>query len=120
MKNTSAVGTTRACRPWLAPVAAATSAEGFRLFADRIGVSKNDSLIDYVLFEDAMREVMNESDQRRVAVLDPVKLIIDNYPAGQFEDCAVTNHPLTSGTWHAHHAVWPRTVDRRRRLPGNA
>ena len=70
------------------------SAEGFRLFADRIGVSKNDSLIDYVLFEDAMREVMNESDQRRVAVLDPVKLIIDNYPAGQFEDCAVTNHPL--------------------------
>ena len=55
------------------------SAEGFRLFAERIGVSKNDSLIDYVLFEDAMREVMNESDLRRVAVLDPVKLIIDNY-----------------------------------------
>ena len=70
------------------------SAEGFRLFAERIGVSKNDSLIDYVLFEDAMREVMNESDQRRVAVLDPLKLIIDNYPEGQFEDCSVTNHPL--------------------------
>lgn len=70
------------------------SAEGFRLFADRIGVSKNDSLIDYVLFEDAMREVMNESDQRRVAVLDPLKLIIDNYPAGQFEDCSAPNHPL--------------------------
>jgi glutaminyl-tRNA synthetase len=70
------------------------SAAGFRLFADRIGVSKNDSLIDYVLFEDAMREVMNESDQRRVAVLDPLKLIIDNYPAGQFEDCAAPNHPL--------------------------
>ncbi len=70
------------------------SPAGFRLFAERIGVSKNDSLIDYVLFEDAMREVMNESDQRRVAVLDPVKLIIDNYPAGQFEECTVTNHPL--------------------------
>jgi glutaminyl-tRNA synthetase len=70
------------------------SAEGFRLFAERIGVSKNDSLIDYVLFEDAMREVMNESDQRRIAVLDPVKLIIDNYPEGQVEECHAPNHPL--------------------------
>jgi glutaminyl-tRNA synthetase len=70
------------------------SAEGFRLFAERIGVSKNDSLIDYVLFEDAMREVMNESDQRRVAVLDPLKLIIDNYPEGQVEECFAPNHPL--------------------------
>ena len=70
------------------------SAEGFRLFAERIGVSKNDSLIDYVLFEDAMREVMNESDQRRIAVLDPVKLIIDNYPEGQVEECFAPNHPL--------------------------
>jgi len=70
------------------------SAEGFRLFAERIGVSKHDSLIDYVLFEDAMREVMNESDQRRIAVLDPVKLIIDNYPEGQVEECSAPNHPL--------------------------
>jgi len=70
------------------------SAEGFRLFAERIGVSKNDSLIDYVLFEDAMREVMNESDQRRIAVLDPLKLIIDNYPEDQVEECFAPNHPL--------------------------
>ncbi len=70
------------------------SAEGFRLFAERMGVSKNDSLIDYVLFEDAMREVMNESDQRRIAVLDPLKLIIDNYPADQVEECHAPNHPL--------------------------
>ncbi len=70
------------------------SAAGFRLFAERIGVSKNDSLIDYVLFEDAMREVMNESDQRRIAVLDPLKLIIDNYPEGQVEECFAPNHPL--------------------------
>ncbi len=70
------------------------SPEGFKLFAARLGVPNNDSLIDDVLFEDAMREVMNETDERRVAVLDPLKLIIDNYPAGQFEDCSVTNHPL--------------------------
>ena len=68
--------------------------EGFHLFAERIGVSKADSLIDYVLFEDCMREVMNESDERRFAVLDPLKLIIDNYPEGHSEDCVVHNHPF--------------------------
>ncbi|MDR2188602.1 MAG: glutamine--tRNA ligase/YqeY domain fusion protein [Azonexus sp.] len=66
---------------------------GFRLFAERIGVSKTDSLIDYSRFEDAQREVMNETDERRVAVLDPLKLIIDNYPAGQVEQCLAPNHP---------------------------
>jgi len=70
------------------------SPEGFHLFAERIGVSKADSLIDYVLFEDCMREVMNESAERRFAVLDPLKLIIDNYPQGQSEDCVVHNHPF--------------------------
>ena len=68
--------------------------EGFRLFADRIGVSKSDSLIDYVLFEDCMREVLNEAAERRIAVLDPLRLIVDNYPQGQSEDCFAPNHPL--------------------------
>ncbi len=68
--------------------------EGFHLFAERIGVSKSDSLIDYVLFEECIREVMNESAERRVAVLDPLKLIIDNYPEDQSEDCIVHNHPF--------------------------
>jgi glutaminyl-tRNA synthetase len=68
--------------------------EGFHLFAERIGVSKADSLIDYSLFEDCMREVLNESSQRRVAVLDPLKLIIDNYPEGESEECLAPNHPL--------------------------
>ena len=69
-------------------------AEGFRLFAERIGVSKSDSLIDYVLFEDCMRDVLNESAERRIAVLDPLKLIITNYPEGQVEECFAPNHPL--------------------------
>ena len=68
--------------------------EGFRLFAERVGVSKSDSLIEYTLLEEAMREVMNESTERRFAVLDPLKLVIDNYPAGQSEDCVVHNHPF--------------------------
>jgi glutaminyl-tRNA synthetase len=67
--------------------------EGFRLFAERIGVSKADSWIDYSILEDSMREVLNESAPRRVAVLDPLKLIIDNYPADQKETCEAPNHP---------------------------
>ncbi len=67
--------------------------EGFRLFAERIGVSKADSWIDYSVLEDCMREVLNETAPRRVAVLDPLKLIIDNYPANQQEMCETPNHP---------------------------
>ena len=66
---------------------------GFKLFTDRIGVSKADSWIDYVILEDCMREVLNESAHRRVAVLDPVKLIINNFPDDQEEDCFAPNHP---------------------------
>ena len=69
-------------------------AEGFKLFTDRIGVSKADSWIDYSTFEDCMREVLNISAERRIAVLDPIKLVIDNYPTDQVEDCFAPNHPL--------------------------
>jgi len=69
-------------------------AEGFKLFTDRIGVSKADSWIDYSTFEDCMREVLNINAERRIAVLDPIKLVIDNYPADQVEDCFAPNHPL--------------------------
>ena len=57
--------------------------EGFRLFAERIGVSKSDSWIDMSVLEDCMREDLNARAPRRMAVLDPVRLVIDNYPAGQ-------------------------------------
>jgi glutaminyl-tRNA synthetase len=67
--------------------------EGLRRFAERIGVSKADSWIDYSVLEDCMREHLNEVAQRRVAVLDPLKLVIDNYPEGQQEDCFAPNHP---------------------------
>ena len=67
--------------------------EGFRLFAERIGVSKADSWIDFSVLEDCMREHLNEVAPRRIAVLDPLKLIIDNYPDGQSEECFAPNHP---------------------------
>jgi glutaminyl-tRNA synthetase len=67
--------------------------EGFRLFADRIGVSKSNSWIDYSILEDCMREDLNGRAPRRMAVLDPLKLIIDNYPPGHEEECLAPNHP---------------------------
>lgn len=70
------------------------TAEGFRLFADRIGVSKSDSWIDMSVLEECMREDLNLSAERRIAVLDPLKLIIDNYPEDQEEECFAPNHPL--------------------------
>ncbi len=70
------------------------TAEGFKLFTDRIGVSKADSWIEYTILEDCMREVLNQSAERRIAVLDPIKLVIDNYPEHQVEDCFAPNHPL--------------------------
>ncbi len=67
--------------------------EGFRLFAERIGVAKADSWIEFAILEDCMREHLNEVAPRRMAVLDPVKLVIDNYPADREEPCEVPNHP---------------------------
>ncbi|MES2405706.1 MAG: glutamine--tRNA ligase/YqeY domain fusion protein [Pseudomonadota bacterium] len=67
---------------------------GFRLFTDRIGVSKADSWIDMSVLEDCMREDLNLAAERRIAVLNPLKLVIDNYPDKQNEDCFAPNHPL--------------------------
>ncbi|RTL50416.1 MAG: glutamine--tRNA ligase/YqeY domain fusion protein [Rhodocyclaceae bacterium] len=67
--------------------------EGFQLFSERIGVTKSDSLIDMSVLEDCMRETLNESAPRRIAVLDPVKLILDNVPEDHEEWCEAPNHP---------------------------
>ncbi|MGQ0652231.1 MAG: glutamine--tRNA ligase/YqeY domain fusion protein [Betaproteobacteria bacterium] len=67
--------------------------EGFRRFAERIGVSKANQVIDFSVLEDCMREHLNEVAPRRMAVLDPVKLVIENYPAGKEELVEVPNHP---------------------------
>jgi glutaminyl-tRNA synthetase len=69
------------------------TAEGFRIFAERIGVSKSDSWIDMSVLEDCMRDDLNARAPRRIAVLDPVKLVIDNFPEGASEECFAPNHP---------------------------
>ncbi len=67
--------------------------EGFRLFAERIGVSKSDSWIDMSVLEDCMRDDLNPRAPRRIAVLDPIRLVIDNFPEGATEECFAPNHP---------------------------
>ncbi len=67
--------------------------EGFRRFAEGIGISKANQVIGFSVLEDAMREHLNEVAPRRMAVLDPVRLVIENYPAGKEEMVEVPNHP---------------------------
>jgi glutaminyl-tRNA synthetase len=67
--------------------------EGIRLLVERVGVSKSDSFIDWSVLEDCQREVLNEIAPRRIAVLDPLKLVIDNWPKGHVEECFAPNHP---------------------------
>ena len=67
--------------------------EGFRLFAERIGVSKAHQVIEFGALEECMREHLNDVAPRRMAVLEPVKLVIDNYPEDKEELVDVPNHP---------------------------
>ena len=67
--------------------------QSLRLFAERIGVSKADSWIDMSVLEQAVRDDLDAKAPRAVGVLQPLKLIIDNYPAGQTEQCHAPVHP---------------------------
>ncbi|HKE42153.1 MAG TPA: glutamine--tRNA ligase/YqeY domain fusion protein [Casimicrobiaceae bacterium] len=67
--------------------------QAIRAFAERIGVSKADQWIDPGVLEDCLRDDLNERAQRRIAVLDPLKLVIDNYPQDSTEECFAPNHP---------------------------
>ena len=67
--------------------------EAVRDFIDRIGVSKADSVVDYGLLEACVRDNLNANAPRAMAVLRPLKVVIDNYPEGQTETLDVEVHP---------------------------
>ncbi|TAM84081.1 MAG: glutamine--tRNA ligase/YqeY domain fusion protein [Candidimonas sp.] len=71
-----------------------------RLFCERLGVSKSDSRIDYSLLEQALRDDLDPVAERRVAVLDPIKLVLVNYPESGSERCQApcNPHDLTQGS----------------------
>ncbi|MCR5652420.1 MAG: glutamine--tRNA ligase/YqeY domain fusion protein [Ruminococcus sp.] len=64
-----------------------------RSFTDQIGVSKVNSTVEYGFLEHCLRDDLNENAARAMAVLDPIKLVITNYPEGKTEEFEVENHP---------------------------
>ena len=69
------------------------SPSSIREFCERIGISKADSMVDINLLYFCIREELNASAQRVMAVLDPIKLVIDNWEEGRFEEIEVENNP---------------------------
>jgi glutaminyl-tRNA synthetase len=67
--------------------------EAIRDFIKRIGVAKANSVVDAGMFDFSVREVLNRRALRRMAVLRPLKVVIENYPQGQSEDLDAVNHP---------------------------
>jgi glutaminyl-tRNA synthetase len=71
--------------------------EAIREFVRRIGVARANSLVDIAIFESAVRDTLNRAAPRRMAVLRPLKLVIENYPASRSEEIAAVNMPDDPG-----------------------
>ena len=67
--------------------------EAIRDFVKRIGVAKANSTVDVAMLDFSIREHLNKTAQRRMAVLRPLKIVIENYPEGQSEELEALNHP---------------------------
>ena len=84
--------------------------ESVRAFCDQIGVGRSDSWIDVSTLEECVRNNLNEAAPRVMAVLRPLKLVIDNYPEGQTEELQAANHPqkpeLGSRTIYFTREIW--------------
>lgn len=78
-------------------------AEAIRDFCERIGVSKAYSVIDFAMLESCVRDNLNKNAKRAMAVIDPIKLIIDNYPEDKVEELEVAYH-------HDHDEFGSRTI----------
>jgi glutaminyl-tRNA synthetase len=68
-------------------------AAAVRDFVKRIGIAKANSVVDVAMFDFSVREVLNQTALRRMAVLRPLKIVIENYPEGQFEELEAVNRP---------------------------
>ncbi len=67
--------------------------EALREFARRIGVTKSDGVVEMSYLDFCTREILNKRAERRMAVLDPLKVVIENYPEGQSEELDAVNNP---------------------------
>lgn len=68
--------------------------EAIREFAQRVGVAKSDSIVDMALLEYVIRQDLNTRAPRRLGVLNPLKIVIDNYPEGKVEEMEAINNPV--------------------------
>ncbi len=89
-----------------------------RDFVRRSGVTKANSVADFAAFEFSIRELLNKTAPRRMAVLRPLKLIIENYPEGKSETLEAINNPEDSVAGHAPTHLRARAPCRARRLHG--
>jgi glutaminyl-tRNA synthetase len=71
--------------------------EAIRTFCERIGVAKRENLVDVALLEHAVREDLNKIVNRVMGVVNPLRVVIENYPEGQAEDVDVVNNPEDEG-----------------------
>ena len=68
-------------------------ASAIRDFAQRIGVTKSEAVVEVELLEHCVRQVLNKTAERRMAVLNPIKVVIENYPKGEKEELEAINNP---------------------------
>jgi glutaminyl-tRNA synthetase len=71
--------------------------EAIRDFVRRVGVARANSVVDIAMFDHAVREFLNKNAARRMAVLNPLKVVIENYPEGTGEELEAINHPEDPG-----------------------
>ena len=88
--------------------------EAIRDFVQRIGVAKANSIVDAAVFEFSVREVLNKTALRRMAVLRPLKVMIENYPDGQTEEHRRGQPSRQSGRRIAQDQIRPRDLCRAR------
>ena len=91
-----------------------------REFIKRIGVAKANSVVDVGMLEFCIREHLNRTALRRMAVLRPLKVVIENYPEGQVEEIEAINHPDDPSAGTRKIAFCPRALHRTRRLHGKS
>ena len=91
--------------------------ESIRNFCNALGVSKTNGTIELRLLEHHVREDLNKRAPRMMAVLRPLRVVIDNYPEGQVEELEAVNNPEDASAGHAQSAVLPRALHRAGRFP---
>ena len=111
------LGRSRACPRSPASAAAATRRKRIRNFCNAIGVSKTNGTIELGLLEHHVREDLNKRAPRMMAVLRPLRVVIDNYPEGQVEEMEAVNNPEDRIRRHEQSSVLARPLYRAGRFP---